>query len=59
MKPVLNRCGIVIGIIFFVSAVDPFAVPSPASRDYPFQPGPFTSVHLNNAFWAPRLYFQP
>jgi hypothetical protein len=23
--------------------------------DYPFKPAPFTSVHLTDAFWAPRL----
>jgi DUF1680 family protein len=25
------------------------------SRDYPFQPVPFTAVRLNDAFWAPRI----
>jgi DUF1680 family protein len=25
------------------------------SQDYPFQPVPFTAVHLNDRFWAPRL----
>jgi hypothetical protein len=25
------------------------------AHDYPFQPLPFTAVHLNDAFWAPRL----
>ncbi|MBI3469955.1 MAG: glycoside hydrolase family 127 protein [Candidatus Solibacter usitatus] len=24
-------------------------------RDYPVKPVPFTSVHLNDAFWAPRI----
>jgi DUF1680 family protein len=24
-------------------------------RDYPFQPVPFTSVHLTDVFWAPRI----
>ena len=24
-------------------------------RDYPFKPVPFTSVHFNDKFWAPRL----
>ena len=24
-------------------------------RDYPVKPVPFTSVHFNDAFWAPRL----
>jgi DUF1680 family protein len=25
------------------------------SRDYPFKPVPFTAVHLDDSFWAPRL----
>src|ERR1700744_1040572 len=25
------------------------------AHDYPFQPVPFTAVHLDDAFWAPRL----
>jgi len=24
-------------------------------RDYPIQPVPFTAVHVNDAFWAPRI----
>ena len=28
--------------------------PAP-TRDYPFQPVPFTAVHLNDVFWAPRI----
>ncbi len=24
-------------------------------RDYPFKPVPFTAVHLNDVFWAPRI----
>jgi uncharacterized protein len=26
-----------------------------ANRDYPVKPVPFTSVHVNDAFWAPRI----
>lgn len=26
-----------------------------AHRDYPFKPVPFTAVHLNDVFWAPRI----
>jgi DUF1680 family protein len=26
-----------------------------ANRDYPVRPVPFTSVHLNDVFWAPRI----
>ena len=28
---------------------------APTGRDYPVQPVPFTSVHLNDVFWAPRI----
>ena len=32
------------------------AAPAAAdAHDYPFQPVPFTAVHLNDSFWAPRL----
>jgi DUF1680 family protein len=29
--------------------------PSEPSRDYPVKPVPFTAVHFNDAFWAPRI----
>lgn len=29
--------------------------PAPNGRDYPVQPVPFTSVHLDDEFWAPRI----
>lgn len=28
---------------------------TPASRDYPVKPVPFTAVHLNDVFWSPRI----
>ena len=28
---------------------------APGSHDYPFRPVPFTAVHLDDIFWAPRL----
>lgn len=28
---------------------------SQAARDYPVKPVPFTAVHVNDAFWAPRI----
>ncbi|PYR20372.1 MAG: six-hairpin glycosidase [Acidobacteria bacterium] len=28
---------------------------APPGRDYPVQPVPFTSVHLTDVFWAPRI----
>jgi uncharacterized protein len=27
----------------------------PPRRDYPYKPVPFTAVHLNDGFWAPRI----
>src|SRR5688500_14649059 len=30
-------------------------VASQARPDYPFKPVPFTKVHLNDVFWAPRI----
>src|SRR6266852_6297848 len=30
------------------------ALPAP-NRDYPVKPVPFTSVHVNDVFWAPRI----
>src|SRR5438067_13575255 len=27
----------------------------PPARDYPVKPVPFTSVHFNDVFWAPRI----
>ena len=27
----------------------------PASHDYPVKPVPFTAVHINDSFWAPRI----
>ena len=31
------------------------AAADPLPHDYPVQPVPFTDVHLNDAFWAPRI----
>src|SRR5438094_1494839 len=30
-------------------------VPAIAAHDYPVTPVPFTAVHLNDVFWAPRI----
>ena len=29
--------------------------PAAAGRDYPVKPVPFTAVHLDDVFWAPRI----
>jgi DUF1680 family protein len=31
------------------------AAQQPPARDYPVKPVPFTSVHFNDVFWAPRI----
>ena len=50
---------------FRLTAMKPFALSacllaslisaSAQQRDYPVKPVPFTDVHLNDAFWAPRI----
>ena len=55
MKSAIHPGGLVIGLIYFVSATGALASEGTASHDYPFQPVPFTAVHLMDTFWAPRL----
>ena len=55
LKAHLNLRALSIGLIYFLSVAGLPAAISAASHDYPFQPVPFTAVHLNDAFWAPRL----
>ena len=40
---------------FFIIASSNLSAAIPASRDYPVKPVPFTVVHLDDVFWAPRL----
>ena len=40
---------------FFTIASSNLSAAIPASRDYPVKPVPFTVVHLDDVFWAPRL----
>jgi DUF1680 family protein len=40
---------------FFVIFSFNLRAAGPAPRDYPIQGVPFTAVHLDDAFWAPRL----
>ena len=51
MKPAF----LIIGIIFFTPRTALVAVPTAVSQDYVCKPVPFTMVHLNDSFWAPRL----
>jgi DUF1680 family protein len=50
----LVRVGLIILILAGVVLAPPEAIAS-AGEDYPYQPVPFTAVHLNDQFWAPRL----
>src|SRR2546423_1731233 len=54
------RCAVLLGFgIWNLQFLHPVAAaPSAASapaRDYPVKPVPFTSVHLRDIFWAPRI----
>src|SRR3954464_14262612 len=40
------------GIVWIASAQTQSAS---RNRDYPVKPVPFTSVHVNDGFWAPRI----
>ncbi|MGA2247196.1 MAG: glycoside hydrolase family 127 protein [Verrucomicrobiota bacterium] len=55
MSIALRPARLAVGLMFIASRLSSPAAPSPASHDYPFQPVPFTAVHLTDAFWAPRL----
>src|SRR5215467_9825442 len=39
----------------FLALAAPASPPAPLRHDYPVQPVPFTAVHLNDVFWAPRI----
>jgi DUF1680 family protein len=42
-----------VSLMFLRPGLPVFAAPPP--RDYPIKPVPFTAVHLNDIFWAPRI----
>ena len=46
----LACAGVVLGL-----AVGQSQSGAPAKPDYPIKPVPFTAVHLNDEFWAPRI----
>src|SRR3982751_1916205 len=46
---------LVVGIALGVTTIGLVGVSSQSRPDYPFKPVPFTSVHLNDVFWAPRI----
>src|SRR5258708_3264815 len=41
--------------LLFLGTLPLSAQSAPAKRDYPVKPVPFTAVHVNDAFWAPRI----
>jgi hypothetical protein len=48
----MSRSRTLSGALLFFAIALLAAEPSP---DYPFQPVPFTAVHLTDSFWAPRI----
>ena len=46
---------LVIGAALALTTAGLTGVASQSRPDYPFQPVPFTSVHLTDVFWAPRI----
>jgi DUF1680 family protein len=51
----LRRTPILVGILLLSAALGSEAPNQAQKPDYPFQPVAFTSVHLNDLFWAPRI----
>jgi DUF1680 family protein len=55
MKHTPGFCGFFAGLLLLAVAVPQSALADVAQHDYPFRPVPFTAVHLDDTFWAPRL----
>ncbi|HZS03560.1 MAG TPA: glycoside hydrolase family 127 protein [Blastocatellia bacterium] len=65
MKPTSKRLVTSIAIVLVaacgiwrsdqMTAAQQKAKPAQPPRDYPVKPVPFTAVHFNDAFWAPRI----
>lgn len=62
MKLKNNFCAIGAGLLLLGSASYlvfghqlPPSEPAEGKRDYPIKPVPFTQVHVNDQFWAPRI----
>src|SRR5437016_10109408 len=49
---ILSLC---LGIVLKIEQRTSTVKAATASRDYPVKPVPFTSVHFNDVFWAPRI----
>ncbi len=52
--PVPGKSVVICMMVFLFSACL-LSAAAPPSRDYPVKPVPFTAVHLNDLFWAPRI----
>jgi DUF1680 family protein len=44
-----------LGVMSYASQNNASKKPVKPPRDYPVKPVPFTAVHLNDSFWAPRI----
>ena len=60
LSAIFLKCILVTGLLLTVSCQEKevkndLAVAPPAILDYPIQPVPFTSVHIQDDFWGPRL----
>ncbi len=60
LPSIFLNCLLATGLFLTVSCQEKevkndLAVASPAILDYPIQPVPFTSVHIQDNFWTPRL----
>ena len=49
------RRHLILGTALAIATAGLTTLASQSRPDYPFQPVPFTSVHLNDVFWAPRI----
>ena len=50
-----TKYSFLIGALLAVIGFNLSGAPVALAHDYPFQPVPFTAVHLDDGFWAPRL----
>src|SRR5579859_7938643 len=46
---------LVVPVALFASVAIGFASDNLPNQDYPVKPVPFTAVHLDDVFWAPRI----
>ncbi len=46
---------LILGTALAIGTAGLTTLASQSRPDYPFKPVPFTKVHLNDVFWAPRI----